>query len=237
MPRDAHGLLALLTLWFLFPLAPAMAEPLAPVPAEAPFAAEINAFAAADAASPPKPCPILFVGSSTIRFWRGLAADMAPYDVVNRGFGGSQIANVDAYFDRVVAPYHPRAIVFYAGDNDIHAGKAPAAVAADFDTFLGLKDKALGATPVYFISLKPSKARFGELAAQGEVNRLVKAEAARRRDLIFIDVTQAMLADGQPKDIFVADGLHMTPAGYALWTPIVHGALDQTGPARLPCPR
>jgi lysophospholipase L1-like esterase len=208
--------------------APALAQP---QPSTAPgperFAPEIEAFAAADRAQPPKPCGVLFVGSSSIRFWKTLAADMAPYAVVNRGFGGSTIADVNYYFGQVVAPYRPRAIVFYAGENDLAAGKTPAAVAADFDRFMNLKTAALGPAPVYFITAKPSKLRFAQLDRQKALNDAVRAMAARRGDLQVIDVVGAMLQDGKPKDIYVADGLHMTPDGYAIWTRLVRPVVER----------
>jgi len=208
---------------------PAVAQP-APQPAPTGperFAPEIAAFAAADRAHMPTPCGFLFVGSSSIRFWKTLEADMAPAPTINRGFGGSTVADVDYYFDQVVAPYRPRAIVFYAGENDIAAGEAPSIVTQNFVRFMDLKTKAFGAaTPVYFISLKPSKLRWLQRDRQAQVNAQVQALAAQRRDLHYVDVAPAMLVNGQPKDIYVADGLHMTPEGYRLWTevirPVVH---------------
>lgn len=190
-------------------------------PGPASFASEIAAFEQADRASPPKPCALLFVGSSSIRMWRSLAADMTPYRVINRGFGGSTIADVNQHFDRVVAPYRPKAIFFYAGENDIDAGKSPIEVRAEFERFLQKKDRALGATPVYFISLKPSKARFAQMAKQAEVNAAVRQLDRRRADLHFVDVASAMLKAGKPRDIFQADALHMTDQGYRIWTRII----------------
>ena len=220
----ALALLAALT-------APAFAQPGPKSPAPerfAPerFAPEIAAFAAADRDHMPAPCGVLFTGSSSIRFWKTLAADMAPVPVVNRGFGGSTVADVDHYFDKVVAPYRPRAIVFYAGENDINAGEAPDGVTADFVRFMGLKDRALGPTPVYFISLKPSKLRWAQRDQQARVNAQIQALAARRHDLHYIDVAPVMLTDGQPKDIYVADGLHMTPDGYRLWTAVIRPVVE-----------
>ena len=98
-----------------------------------------------------------------------------------------------------------------------------------------LKEKALGATPVWFISAKPSKQRFEQFAQQANLNAKVKALADTRDDLAYIDIVPAMLKpDGKPKDIFVADDLHMTPEGYTLWTPIVDAALDAGQPAKAP---
>ncbi len=197
---------------------------------------EIGRFVASDQAAPTPTCQVLFVGSSSIVKWNSLANDMAPMPVINRGFGGSHIAHVNRWFDQIVAPYRPRAIVFYAGDNDIDAGIPADRVIADFDTFMSLKGQALGTTPVYFISVKPSKARFVELALQAEVNEAVKARAADRADLIFIDVAAPMLENGKPRDLFVADGLHMTPQGYSIWTRAVREALlPNTGAEERSC--
>src|ERR1700683_2592423 len=190
------------------------------------LAGEVDRFVAADRAAPPAPCQVLFVGSSSFVEWRkNLAPDMAPMPVINRGFGGSHIEYVNRWFDEIVAPYRPRAIVFYAGDNDIDAGKSVARVVADFDAFLALKTKALGPTPVYFISLKPSKARFEQFALQTQVNDAIRARASARSDLHYIDVVPAMLGNGRPKEIFEADVLTLTAAGYAIWTRLVRAAL------------
>lgn len=191
------------------------------------FAPEIEAFGKADQAAMPAPCGFLFVGSSSIRFWKSLSADMAPLPTINRGFGGSTIADVDFYFDKVVKPYRPRVIVFYAGENDLAAGTTPEQSARDFATFMDLKTKAYGATPVYFISAKPSKLRFAQFAGQQDLNRRIQAMAKQRKDLSYIDVVPAMLENGQPKDIYVADGLHMQPSGYAIWTSIVKPVLER----------
>ncbi len=105
---------------------------LSALPPDAPFRDEILRFAEQDRETPPPACPVLFVGSSSIRMWSSLEADMAPLPVLNRGFGGSRISEVNLYFDRIVTPYRPRAIVFYAGENDLDAGESPDAVAAQF---------------------------------------------------------------------------------------------------------
>jgi len=221
----AHCLLACL-LSVALACGNAHAQALAEAATGRPFAAQIAAFVAEDRATPPAPCQVLFVGSSSIVKWRDtLVADMAPMPVVNRGFGGSQIADVNAWFDTVVAPYQPSAIVFYAGENDIDAGKSAEQVVADFDAFMARKTATLGRTPVYFISLKPSKLRFAQFARQTAVNDAVRAELRTRADLHYIDVVPAMLDSGKPKDIFGLDGLHMNAAGYAIWTRIVRAAL------------
>jgi len=151
---------------------------------------------------------------------------MSPYPVINRGFGGSKIEDVDLYFDKVVAPYKPRAIFFYAGENDLSAGETVETVVTNFERFMTMKTAELGDAPVYFISLKPSKLRLAQMPLQAEVNTRIKALAETRSDLRYVDVIPAMLDQGAPKDIYVADGLHMNPDGYALWTGIVRPVLE-----------
>jgi hypothetical protein len=191
------------------------------------LAIEVDRFSKADKVSPPAACQALFVGSSSIVHWKEtLPSDMAPMPVINRGFGGSHIEYVNLWFDQIVAGYRPRAIVFYAGENDLDAGKSVERVVSDFDEFMDRKAKALGETPVYFISLKPSKLRFGQFPLQTLVNNAIRDRAAKRSDLHYIDVVSAMLDEaGKPRDLFVADGLHMNARGYEIWTRIVRAAV------------
>ena len=87
------------------------------------FAAEIKAFAEWDSRNAVPADPVLFVGSSSIRLWR-THESFPDLPVVNRGFGGSQVSDLLHFADRVVFPYKPSVIVFYAGDNDLAAGKS-----------------------------------------------------------------------------------------------------------------
>jgi lysophospholipase L1-like esterase len=199
------------------------------------FASEIQAFAAADKANPPAPCQVVFVGSSTIHFWDTLGVDMAPIKVINRGFGGSTMPDANQYFDETVGIYKPKLVVYYEGDNDINAKRTSDQLLADFKTWVGMKDAKLGATPVLFISIKPSKIRWDQYTAQQEANAKLKAYIATRPDLSYLNIVPAMLdKSGQPLDIYRADGLHMVPAGYAIWTPIVKAAISQPTKTKAP---
>ena len=211
------------------------AQQLAPIPADAPFREEILRFVEVDRKNPRPECPVVFVGSSSIRMWSTLAGDMAPLPVLNRGFGGSTISDVNRYFDRVVSPYRPRAIVFYAGENDIDAGQSPIAVAEQFRRFLETKRSRLGDVPVFYISAKPSKLRFAQLSRQSELNDRVRAFADASRDLIFVDVASAMLREGRLRDLFIEDGLHMTPAGYVIWRKIIQRELLRRKIGKIGC--
>lgn len=188
----------------------------------------IAAYEAADAENPPPAGSVVFVGSSSIFFWGTLAQDMAPVEVLNRGFGGSLIAHATHYADRIVLPYEPRAIVLYAGDNDIGFGGVSADCAlADFDAFVETIRAVVPDVPIYYISIKPSVARWDQWTEMRRANELIAARTATRPSLHFIDVSQAMLDEqGEPIEaLFIEDGLHLTPAAYALWTSIVRPVL------------
>ena len=186
----------------------------------------IDTFVAADAAHPQEHNAVVFVGSSSIVKWKSLKEDF-PFPVINRGFGGSELADSVAYIDQVVIPYHPRAVVLYAGDNDIAAGKSPEKVLADFQTFRTKLHAALPSTALYYLSIKysPSRAKFQ--AAMQRVNELIAADCAASSECHFVDVNAAMLgADGRPRpELFESDQLHMKASTYALWTNILRPLL------------
>ena len=58
-----------------------------------------------DRAQQPPRHAVLFIGNSSIRAWSTLTEDFLGVPVINRGFGGSAIADSTYYADRIVAPY------------------------------------------------------------------------------------------------------------------------------------
>lgn len=191
------------------------------------WAREIAAFAADDAARPFAPGGIVFVGSSSIRLW-DLDAAFPGKRTLNRGFGGTQIADSVQHVDRLVLRHRPATIVFYAGDNDISAGRTPQQVRDDFRAFVQMVHAALPATRIAFVGIKPSLARWAKIAEVREANRLVQADCDADDRLGFVDVDGPMLGwDGKPRaDLFVKDGLHLSPKGYALWNVLVTPFLE-----------
>lgn len=181
--------------------------------------ADIQAFEAADKANPPPGSAVLFIGSSSIRFWKTLATDFPGYRVINRGFGGSDLDDATSFADRIVAPYRPAALVMYAGDNDLQGGDTPEQVRDDFAAFVAKVRQTQPALPIAFIAIKPSVARVALLPNILRADKLIREWAMTQKNVAFLDVVPAMLnAQGQPKpDLFIEDGLHMTAKGYALW--------------------
>jgi lysophospholipase L1-like esterase len=187
------------------------------------FEAEIKAFETADKTNPPPARAVLFVGSSSVRLWKTLARDFPDLKVINRGFGGSHIADSLAFADRIILPYKPRMVVLYAGDNDIAAGKSPEEIFTDFKALTQKIHAKLPRTRIAFISIKPSPSRWPLVEKIKTANRLIAEYCRKARRLDYIDVFTPMLGDdGTPRaELFVEDKLHLNAKGYALWTRIV----------------
>ena len=188
----------------------------------------INKFTQADAAKMPAPGGVVFVGSSSIVKWTSLAKDFPGENVIQRGFGGSELADSVFYADKIVTPYKPRAVVVYAGDNDLNAGKTPEKVFADFKALVARIHAAVPQARIVYIAVKPSPSRW-KIKDKGEkTNALIAAECAKDpKRLRFVDIWTPMLdAKGEPRpELFVADMLHMNPEGYKIWTPLVAAQL------------
>jgi lysophospholipase L1-like esterase len=207
---------------------PAAAKERIPCKPEA-WAEAIAKFEKEDGSMPPPKGGILFLGSSSIRMW-DLKKWFPNLPVVNRGFGGSQICDSTHYADRLVTIHQPRLVVFYAGDNDIAAGKSPEQVRDDFREFVEKVRKPQPELTIVFISIKPSIARWKLAEEMKEANRLIKEDAKELGDIKFLNVWPAMLNEsGEPrKEILVEDGLHMNAAGYDLWAKLLRPLLEET---------
>ena len=188
--------------------------------------AEISAFEASDRTNPPPKGAILFVGSSSFRKWTTMAQDFPRRQVINRGFGGSEIADSTALAERIVFPYEPRLIVFYAGDNDLALGRSPEQVVADYQAFVEKIHARLPKTRIAYLAIKPSPARWKLNEKMIAANEKIKALKDDRTE--FIDIYPLMLgADGKPKpELFIADGLHPSAECYRMWAGVIKPYLD-----------
>lgn len=194
------------------------ASPAAKTPPNAKWEPAIREFEKADQKSPPPANAVLFIGSSTIRLWKSLQEDFPDQAVINRGFGGSQMADSVYFANRIVVPYKPRQIVVYAGSNDLAAGKTPEQVLNDFKAFVEQVRGKLPETRISFMAIGPSPARWAHAEKQQTANRLIKQFIESGKNLDYIDVWDQYLGpDGKPREeFFVKDLLHHSEAGYKI---------------------
>jgi hypothetical protein len=141
----------------------------------------MQAFEQKDAKNPPPRGEVVFIGSSSIVGWN-LSKYFPDLKTVNRGFGGSAIADSTEFADRILIPLEPRIVVFFG--------------------------------------IKPSLARWKLVEKMRAANQLIADFIKTDERLRYVDADKPMLSeDGKPKpDLLARDGLHLSPAGYELWT-------------------
>jgi len=208
----------------LLPLAALAVEPAAPPSGSfQKWEKEVAAFELRDQDGPPPKHGIVFVGSSSIRKWSTLAEDFPEQRVLNRGFGGSQLADAVFFVDRLVLPYQPSFIVLYSGGNDINAKKTPEQVFDFYCEFVTKVRAKQPETPIAYISIAGNPKRWSQVAEVIKANALIEAYTKQHPGLLFIDVFHQMLGvNGLPRpEIFSSDNLHMNAEGYKLWTQVV----------------
>jgi hypothetical protein len=180
---------------------------------------------------------VLFVGSSSIKMWR-TRESFSDLPVINRGFGGSQIFEVNYFADRIVLPYKPRVIAFYAGDNDVAKGKGAKRVFEDYQKFVKIVHGNLPQTRIIFIAIKPSGSRWSLWPVMAEANKMIEDFSNQDGRLFYFDSAGPLLKDdGKPDDrLFLKDRLHLNARGYRIWTkalrPIIDKAMKPTGRRR-----
>ena len=208
------------------------AAPAKKQPPEVRWAKDIGAFEAADETNPPPKDAVLFIGSSSIKRWTDVGRAFPGHKVINRGFGGSQIADSVAFVGRIVTPYKPKLVLLYAGDNDIASGKSPEKVLSDFKAFVARIHATLPRTRIVFIAIKPCPSREKFLEQVNAANRLVRDYCETDQRLLFADVFTPMLTpEGRPRaDLCVKDMLHLNTQGYELWASILRPILDKYDP-------
>jgi lysophospholipase L1-like esterase len=184
-----------------------------------PFISEIKAFETKDSLAMPATGQILLVGSSTFRFWTTSKEDLSEYPTINRGFGGSQMSDVNFYFDRIVSKYQPKMILVYEGDNDLAAGESPESIFEDFKIFTEKVKTKLPNAKVGYCSIRPSIARTNIRDKQMKVNELIQGYCKKNKGFYFIDIYKDyFLPNGDlMPDVFVSDQLHLNKKGYEIW--------------------
>jgi lysophospholipase L1-like esterase len=193
------------------------------------FYSDIQQFRKLDSVQPPPANAILFVGSSSFTRWTDVKDYFPGYTIVNRGFGGSTLADVLRYEEDVIFKYNPKQIVIYCGENDVASSDTITANTV-FNRFTNLFSDIRAVypnVPVVFVSLKPSPSRWQLREKAKATNQMIEQYLGRQKNTQFIDVWKPMLGkDGKPRpELFVEDNLHMNAQGYAIWQKLIQPTL------------
>jgi len=174
---------------------------------------------------------ILFVGSSSIRLWSTLKEDVAPYPVIQRGFGGSKFSDLAVYAKRIIYPHQFRALVIFEA-NDItgsKADKSPEEVAKLFRNIVRTVREKYADQPIFLLEITPTNSRWAVWPTIKQTNQLLKETCSKLHNTYFIETASSYLNnEGEPrKELFNKDMLHQNREGYIIWGELTRKKLDE----------
>jgi hypothetical protein len=192
---------------------------------------DISAFEHLDSAETYPSNSVLFAGSSSIRLWSSLAADMKPYPVIQRGYGGARLSDFSFFTARIIYPHPCRAIVLFVA-NDItgsEADKTPEEVRDLFVRVLDTIREKFPDTPVFWIAITPTGSRWKVWPQIEKANMLIEKVCNQEKNTYFITTKNYFLnSSGLPKDeLFSPDRLHLNEKGYEVWAGIIKTELEK----------
>ncbi|MDN4013014.1 GDSL-type esterase/lipase family protein [Chryseobacterium gambrini] len=190
------------------------------------FWQDIQNFKKLNLENPPAKNAILLVGSSSFTKWTDIANYFPDKTIINRGFGGSRLTDLNDYADDLLNPYQPKQIIIYCGENDFADNdKLKADVVVErFKAFYKKIRTKFPKIEVDYISIKYSPSREKLWPQMKEANKKIANFMKKQPNSAFIDITKVMQDENGNvrKDLFVEDMLHMTPEGYRLWTSVMN---------------
>lgn len=199
--------------------------------AETQWEAEISKLEKLDQEQADPKDPVLFIGSSSIRLWKSLAADLAPRTVINRGYGGAKFSDLAVYVDRIVNPHEFQALVIFVA-NDIvgkEDDKSPEEVARLFKYVVSRVRVKHPTAPIFLIAITPTPSRFKAWPEIRKANLALEEACKADPNLHFIATEKSYLdTEGQPiPKYFVQDMLHQNEEGYKVWAELVRQSLNK----------
>jgi lysophospholipase L1-like esterase len=163
----------------------------------------------------------LFTGSSSIRKWDNIPKYFPGKNIINNGFGGSQMSDLLHYSKDLILRHAPTKIFIYEGDNDLGSKKTSTEILATTKTLIEGIESKLPKAEIIIISPKPSLSRWALKEKYVELNVEFKKYCDSKPNLSFADVWNPMLDEnGKPfEHIFIEDGLNSK--GYDIWAKVL----------------
>ena len=182
---------------------------------------DIEQFKEINKENPPPKNAILLLGSSSFTMWKDVTDYFSGKPIINRGFGGSSLNDLNFYSDELLKPYAPKQIIIYCGENDF-AGNERLTARQVFNRYRHFYTEIRKYHPtiqVDYISTKLSPSREKLWPQFNAANSFIKKFMDKKKNAAYIDMTKAMNDENgrTRKDLFLEDMLHMKPNGYEIW--------------------
>jgi len=179
---------------------------------------------------------VVFFGDSITDAWgrRGDETKFFPgKPYVNRGISGQTTAQMLVRFRQDVVDLQPKLVVILAGTNDIAGNTGLASLQMIEENFESMDEIAKAnhikvvLSSVLPVSDYPWRRGLHPANKVRELNAWLKNYAATHGD-VYLDYYSAMTnADGGLDARLASDGVHPTPAGYAIMAPLAEKAIAQ----------
>ncbi len=192
---------------------------------------------------------ILFYGSSGFTRWsaiygnRPLEEDIRMKDgspaAVNHGFGGSTVEEGLYYYNRMVKPWEPRAIVVRFFPNDVKFGYAPIELVNMIAQLCNWARADFPGVKLYLCDAMPHLRYVNNKIWHGlakRFNKILKEYCDANEDCVYVgqstwpgfytDPADAGDYSKIRQDIWVADEAHFTQEGYDIYRDLFLDALD-----------
>lgn len=174
---------------------------------------------------------VLFIGSSSIKLWKNIKEDMAPYEAIRRGYGGAHFSDLIHFTKRLVYPHNFQALCIFVA-NDITGGdndRSVAEVMTLFKEVVSTVRVKYPNTPIFQIAITPTSSRWKVWPEVNKLNETLKAYCEKHDNMYFIDSVEPYLnEEGTPRDeLFIGDKLHQNQDGYDIWAAEIKKALDK----------
>lgn len=176
---------------------------------------------------------LLVTGSSSVRLWDSIHTDLAPFQVMQRGYGGAKLTDFNHYVRRIIKPQPFKAILIFVA-NDISGGqhdRTPREVFQLYKMLIKQIRERNKHTPVFWIEITPTPSRWEAISEIRKSGELIRKYNDRNEDLYFIDTYKVFMNQWDEPDssYFRQDMLHLNRKGYALWSETIRKALEEAG--------
>ena len=160
--------------------------------------------------------------------------------IVNHGFGTSTAEELLYFYDRMVRPYKPRALVLATGGNDIGYGYTAKEVMEIEARIIDWAEADFPDIKIYCFSFDPDVKHKGEknraTRFRAEYNELLEDYCRRKESCTYVSLVDVPFYFENPEDvgdydkvredIFVKDRTHLTPEGYAMFMDFIRELFD-----------
>lgn len=175
---------------------------------------------------------ILVTGSSFIRYWSTIQKDLAPFEIIHRGYGGCNLSDMAYYINRILDNYQLKGVMIYVG-NDIVVSKKDKTPLQVFELYKYIVEQVRikhPNIPIVWAAICPSIKRWAVWDDIQSANFLIKNYCCADKKLFYIEGPQVFFkANSQEPDsaYYREDKLHFNTLGYEKWTSVIQPALSK----------